>query len=60
MFEFLHKKINETIDITDEQFEYAKTLFVPKQLEKRGYCWKEEIPVSIQLLWEKVCCGVLP
>ncbi|HUH28690.1 Crp/Fnr family transcriptional regulator [Gelidibacter sp.] len=35
MFEFLHKKINETIDITDEQFEYAKTLFVPKQLGKK-------------------------
>lgn len=37
MFEFLYKKVNETIDITDEEFEYAKTLFIPKKLRKKRF-----------------------
>lgn len=35
MFEFLHQKIKETIDISDEEFEFAKTLFLPKKLRKK-------------------------
>lgn len=35
MFEFLQMKVNETINITDEEFEYAKTLFLPKKLRKK-------------------------
>lgn len=37
MFEFLHQKVNETITITDEEFEYAKTLFLPKKLRKKRF-----------------------
>ncbi|MDT0645883.1 Crp/Fnr family transcriptional regulator [Zunongwangia sp. F260] len=37
MFEFLHQKVNETIKITNEEFEYAKTLFVPKKLRKKRF-----------------------
>ena len=37
MFEFLHKKVSETINITNEEFEYAKTLFIPKKLHKKRF-----------------------
>ncbi len=37
MFEFLHKKVNETINITEEEFDYAKTLFIPKKLRKKRF-----------------------
>lgn len=37
MFEFLQIKIAETINITDEEFEYAKTLFIPKKLRKKRF-----------------------
>lgn len=35
MFELLHKKFTEIIDLSDEEFEYAKTLFIPKKLKKK-------------------------
>ncbi len=41
MFEFLHKKVNETINITNEEFEYAKTLFLPKKLRKKRFLLEE-------------------
>lgn len=37
MFEFLHKKVTETIAINDEEFEFAKTLFLPKKLRKKRF-----------------------
>jgi CRP-like cAMP-binding protein len=37
MFELLHKKITETISITEEEFDYCKSLFLPKKLRKRQY-----------------------
>lgn len=37
MFEVLHKKINEVIRITDEEFEFCKTFFIPKKLRKRQF-----------------------
>lgn len=37
MFEFLHQKIKETIDISDEEFEFAKTLFLPKKLRRKRF-----------------------
>ncbi|MDT0688037.1 Crp/Fnr family transcriptional regulator [Autumnicola psychrophila] len=37
MFEFLHQKVNETIKITNEEFEFAKTLFIPKKLRKKRF-----------------------
>lgn len=44
MFEFLHKKISETISITDEEFEYAKTLFIPKKLRKKRFLLEDGDP----------------
>jgi len=44
MFELLHKKINETIDITDQDFEHVKTLFIPKKLRKKRFLLQEGDP----------------
>lgn len=35
MFELLHQKFSEIIDLSGEEFEYAKTLFIPKKLKKK-------------------------
>ncbi|MFO8146304.1 MAG: Crp/Fnr family transcriptional regulator [Bacteroidota bacterium] len=35
MFELLHKKFTEIIDLSEEDFEYARTLFIPKKLKKK-------------------------
>lgn len=40
-FDFLHKKVSETINITDEEFEFAKTFFMPKKLRKRRFLMGE-------------------
>lgn len=37
MFTLFNQKINETIAITDEEFEYAKTLFITKKLRKKRF-----------------------
>ncbi|WZL89229.1 Crp/Fnr family transcriptional regulator [Salinimicrobium sp. 3283s] len=37
MFEFLQKKVNDTITVSEEEFEYAKTLFQPKKLRKKRF-----------------------
>ena len=37
MYELLHTKIIETISLTDEEFDFCKTLFSPKKLRKRQY-----------------------
>ncbi len=37
MFEFLQKKIAESIHLTEEEFEYAKTLFIPKKLRRKRF-----------------------
>ena len=41
MFELLAEKIREQIVITEEQFEFCKTLFIPKKLRKRQYLLQE-------------------
>lgn len=41
MYELLYKKITETISLTDEEFDFCKTLFVPKKLRKRQYLLQE-------------------
>lgn len=41
MFGLLHKKFSEIVSITDEEFEYCKTLFIPKKLRKRQYLLQE-------------------
>lgn len=35
MVELLHKKFTEIIDLSEEEFEYARTLFIPKRLKKK-------------------------
>lgn len=37
MYELLHTKITETISLTEEEFDFCKTLFSPKKLRKRQY-----------------------
>ena len=41
MYELLYKKISELISISDEEFNFCKTLFVPKKLRKRQYLLQE-------------------
>ena len=41
MFELLHQKINAISPVTAEEFNYLKTLFVPKKLRKRQYFLQE-------------------
>lgn len=44
MFDFLEKKVNETIKITNEEFDYAKTLFIPKKLRKKRFLLQDGNP----------------
>jgi CRP-like cAMP-binding protein len=41
MFEFLYQRITEKIAITDEEFAFCKTLFVPKKIRRRQYLLQE-------------------
>ncbi len=37
MYELLHQKISEIITVTEEEFEFCKTLFQPKKLRKKQF-----------------------
>lgn len=41
MFELLSQSIKEKISITDEEFNFTKTLFIPKKLRKKQYLLQE-------------------
>lgn len=41
MYDLLHKKINETISITEQDFELCTSLFLPKKLRKKQYLLQE-------------------
>lgn len=41
MFELLYKNIQEKITLTEDEFNYCKTLFLPKKLRKRQYLLQE-------------------
>ena len=41
MFELLYKKFKENIEISDEDFAFCQTLFLPKKLRKRQYLLQE-------------------
>jgi CRP-like cAMP-binding protein len=41
MYELLYQKITAIISISDEEFEFCKTLFLPKKLRKRQYLLQE-------------------
>ena len=42
MFELLHQKVSGTISLSDEQFDFCKTLFQPKKLRKKRFLLGEE------------------
>ena len=37
MFELLYSKLSTVISVTDEEFNFCKTLFVPKKLRKKQF-----------------------
>ena len=41
MYELLRQKFDESIHLTDEEFEFCKTLFQPKKLRKKQYLLQE-------------------
>jgi CRP-like cAMP-binding protein len=41
MFELLSQSITEKVSITQEEFNFAKTLFIPKKLRKKQYLLQE-------------------
>lgn len=41
MFEMLQKKFSENISISEDDFSFCKTLFLPKKLRKRQYLLQE-------------------
>jgi CRP-like cAMP-binding protein len=53
MFELLNKKINAIIPITGEEFNYCKTLFLPKKLRRRQYLLQEGDVCKYQAFVEK-------
>ncbi len=53
MYELLHKKISETISISEEEFEFCKTLFQPKKLRKKRYLLGEGDPCKYTAFVEK-------
>ena len=53
MFELLHQKISETISISDEDFEFCKTLFQPKKLRKKRFILGEGDVCKYTIFLEK-------
>ena len=53
MFELLHKKINAITPLTEEEFDYCKSLFTPKKLRKRQYLLQEGDICRYQAFVEK-------
>jgi len=41
MFERLSQSIREHVAVTEEEFSFCKTLFLPKKLRKRQYLLQE-------------------
>ena len=53
MFTLLHQKITEIVDLSDEEFDLLKNLFVPKKLRKRQYLLQEGDVCKYQAFVEK-------
>jgi CRP-like cAMP-binding protein len=53
MFELLYNKISEKISITEEEFNFCKSLFRPKKLRKRQYFLQEGDVCKYQAFVEK-------
>jgi len=53
MFELLFKKITAVIPVNEEEFDYFRSLFVPKKLRKRQYFLQEGDICRYQVFVEK-------
>ncbi len=53
MFEFLEKKLKENIHISRDEFEFAKTLFIPKKLRKKRFLLQDGDPCIYTTFVEK-------
>jgi CRP-like cAMP-binding protein len=53
MFELLHQKISEKMSITEEEFNFCKSLFQPKKLRRRQYLLQEGDVCKYQAFVEK-------
>ena len=53
MFELLYQKIKTVIPLTEEEFDYCQSLFVPKKLRKRQYLLQEGDVCRYQAFVEK-------
>lgn len=53
MFEVLRTKVDETIQVSDEEFELAKTLFIPKKLRRKRFLLQEGDPCKYTIFVEK-------
>lgn len=53
MFDFLQKKVAENINITEEEFEFAKTLFIPKKLRRKRFLLQDGDPCIYTTFVEK-------
>ncbi|QED39087.1 Crp/Fnr family transcriptional regulator [Antarcticibacterium arcticum] len=53
MFEFLEKKLKENIHISREEFEFAKTMFIPKKLRKKRFLLQDGDPCIYTTFVEK-------
>src|SRR4051812_48864926 len=53
MFELLYNKMSEKISLTDEEFNFCKSLFVPKKLRRRQYLLQEGDVCKYQAFVEK-------
>src|SRR5829696_9475975 len=53
MFDLLRKKISAVVPISEKEFNYFKTLFLPKKLRKRQYLLQEGDVCKYQAFVEK-------
>ena len=53
MFDQLYQKISLIVDLTDEEFDFCKTLFVPKKLRKKQYLLQEGEECKYTIFVEK-------
>lgn len=53
MYQLLHDKINAIVPLTGAEFDYCKTVFIPKKLRKRQYLLQEGDTCKYQAFVEK-------
>lgn len=53
MFTLLQQKFAETISLTEDEFAYCKTLFLPRKLRRRQYLLQEGDPAKYTAFVEK-------